>query len=160
MLHSTVTTSLHRERERGEIDATQASSGVLHDKPTERRTGIRAKRKGQEEHISRAKKTCAKIKRGFQNACFAEEISITCVSVHRQQASFFFESKGKEGDTERQRGVERKGEKGGESLEKTVGWSSEIQKHLAASLYFTGLRQEKSTGCVPACVRAHMHAPR
>ena len=29
-------------------------------------------------------------------------------------------------------------------------WSSEIQKHLAASVYFAGLRQEKST--VPVCV--------
>lgn len=40
----------------------------------------------------------------------------------------------------------------GGSLEKTAVWRSEIQKHLAASLYFAGLRQEKSTKRVPVCM--------
>lgn len=40
----------------------------------------------------------------------------------------------------------------GGSLEKTAVRKSEIQKHLAASLYFADLRQEKSTKRVPVCM--------
>ena len=73
----------------------------------------------------------------------------------------------KEGEREREREVwsERKRGEGGERVWKRQwGWSSEIQKHLAASFDFTGLRQRKLDMylrvCVLVHVQPHMHAPR
>ena len=76
-------------------------------------------------------------------------------------------------ETQREREREREGEvrserkrgEGGERVWKRQwGWSSENQKHLAASLDFTGLRQQKLDMylrvCVLVHVQPHMHAPR
>lgn len=58
--------------------------------------------------------------------------------------------------------LEKDSEKMEGSLEKTADWSSEIQKHLAASLTFYWLTERgELTSNIPVCVCVivHMHAP-
>ena len=95
----------------------------------------------------------------FVHMCFSAPAA-GCVSSQRKETH----TEG-EGEREGEGGRERKRGEGGERVWKRQwGWSSENQKHLAASLDFTGLRQQKLDMylrvCVLVHVQPHMHAPR
>lgn len=128
----------------------------------EKRVVKKNKERDREERISGAyknKREDSKMHASPRRYIFRSHV------FQRTNSRLSFQRKEGEGEREREVWSERKRGEGGERVWKRQwGWSSEIQKHLAASFDFTGLRQRKLDMylrvCVLVHVQPHMHAPR